>query len=753
VSFGGGSLYIADENDNRIRAVSTTGEGHASATVTTVAGTGTAGDSGDGAVATAAKLQHPHGVYYLDANDVYVADTQNHRVRVLAVGGNIDAFAGDGTSGSSGNGGAATNAQLESPWGLAYHGSTLYISDADGNVVRSVTAGTIGTLVGNGFAGGWGHIWSQLPTDAWFNQPYGLAWDPNTDALYIADTGTSQVYRVANSSVAVVAGDGVSGTDGLSASSLRLNVPTGVAVDASGNAYIADAGDKKIFELAFGSTPVDFAGTGNTEFLDKSPRRAARLSDSGSMVRAPDGTFVVADPNNGRIRVVDRSNDQVTSIGTGIAPTWGGDGGSSSGAEFSQATAVARDALGNLYVAEADANRVRIVRANGTVATFAGTGVAGFSGDHGPATVAQVDSPAGVAVDAAGNVYISDSGNDRIRKVDVGGTITTIAGGGAGNCLAGDCGDGGDATAATLSSPKGLALDNDGSLLIADMADNRVRKVDFNSGFIATIAGTSVAGSSGDGGVATAAELHWPSALAWDATNSVVFIADLLNHEVRKVEAGGISRYAGGAPGNGGDGGDANNASFDNIGGLAWNAASGSLYISDFGAHRIREVRQDGKVYAFSGDTSGTSGYAGDGGAYDDASVRFDAPEGMAINTWGSSDGMLASLFVAEYGHVREIDLDAGLIRTRGDGTGAIAGYGGDGQSEPHAAFKQPSFVAVDSNSNIFVADTGDERVRELDGNSHLVSTVAGAGGQFQSLTGLAVDGDGNIYVSDASLN
>src|SRR5262249_15688218 len=148
-------------------------------TITTVAGTGTAGDSGDGAAATAAELQGPHGVYYLDASDVYVADTQTHRVRVFALGGNIDAFAGNGTIGSAGDGGDATDPQLQSPWGFAHHDSTLYISDRAANRVRSVTAGTIDNFVGSGLLSGWSHIFGEAPATAWLSQPYGLAWDPN----------------------------------------------------------------------------------------------------------------------------------------------------------------------------------------------------------------------------------------------------------------------------------------------------------------------------------------------------------------------------------------------------------------------------------------------------------------------------------------------------------------------------------------------------------------------------------------------
>jgi sugar lactone lactonase YvrE len=691
---------------------------------------------------------------HVATNSVAVVDTQNHRVRVFEPGGNIDAFAGDGANGNGGDGGPATDAQMQSPWGFAYHGSTLYISDSGASIVRSVTAGTINNFVGNYTSGGWAHVWGQAPTDAWLAQPYGLAWDSSNDDLYITDQGTNQLYKAAGGLMNVVAGDAVSGPEGVTGQqeALRFDVPAGVAVDGSGNAYVADEGDNKIFILSFGSTPGNFAGTGDAEFLDKSPRTAARLSDLGSMARAPDGTFVVADPNNRRIRIVDQANNRVTSIGTGAMPTWAGDGGPNSGATFHDTTAVERDAAGDLYVVEQGENRVRVLHANGTVATLAGNGLAGFSGDGGPATQAQLDEPDGVAVDASGNVYISDYNNGRIRKVDAAGNISTIAGSGNVACGNGPCGDGGDATDASLDRPAGLVIDSDGNLLIADQYNHRVRKIDFNTGFMSTIAGTGDFGSSGDGGAAIDAELRWPISLAWDPTDSALFISDLVNETVRKVEGGNISTFAGtGTPGDSGDGGDATAATLQSITGLAWNTANGSLYIGDLFDHRIREVRQDGKIYAFSGD-DGVQGYAGDGGPYRDPSVRYYGPNGFVINTWGTSDGTLASLFVADGTHLREIDLDQNIIRTVGDGTGTTAGYGGDNQLSDHVAFDQPSFVAVDSNSNIVVADTGDQRVRKIYANG-VVATLAGANGEFKALAGIAVDDNGNTYVSDTQLN
>ncbi|HET9729942.1 MAG TPA: hypothetical protein VFR41_11000, partial [Acidimicrobiia bacterium] len=452
--WGGDALYVSDAGDRRVRKIATSGEGNTPGNITTVAGTGVQGDGGDGGDATDATLDTPAGLAYGDAGHIYVADRANHRVRVFADGGTIDAFAGDGAQGSSGDGGNATDAQLWSPVGLFLDGGTLYITDYDAAVVRKVVAGTISNVAGNGFADSWTAT-QDGPNAALFKSPTGLSWDANSDTLYIADPDLHVVFAMYGG-VGIVAGDGIAGfdTDGPSSSS-RLDSPVATAVDASGDVFIADMSSNRIVELQFGFSPVVYAGTGDASFEDATIATQARFGGLGGIARAANGDIYVADPQNRRIRKISAAGVVTTVAGTGAASTYGGDGGPNEAARFDEVYDIARDRFGNVYFAEAEKNWVRVLRADGTVHTFAGDGHQGYTGDSGPADEAELNSPQGLAVDAAGNVYIADTNNNVIRKVDTSGIITTIAGTGGSGCI----GDGGDATAALMWGPMGLALD------------------------------------------------------------------------------------------------------------------------------------------------------------------------------------------------------------------------------------------------------------------------------------------------------
>src|ERR1017187_6989198 len=260
----------------------------------------------------------------------------------------------------------------------------------------------------------------------------------------------------------------------------------------------------------------------------------------------------------------------------------GGDGGPATAAQLNFPTGVAADAAGNLFIADTFNNRIRKVSANGIITTVAGTGARGFGGDGGPATAAQLNYPQGVAVDAAGNPFIADTGNQRIRQVS-GGIITTVAGGGT----LGPSDDGGPATAAQLYNPVGVAVDATGNLFIAGTSDPRIRKVSA-SGIITTVAGTGTQGFSGDGGPAAAAWLYEPWGVAADAAGNL-FIADAGNQRIRKVTADGIiTTIAGtGIQGSSGDGGPATAAPLDVLFAIAMDA-KGNLFAST--GNRVRAL-------------------------------------------------------------------------------------------------------------------------------------------------------------------
>ena len=295
-------------------------------------------------------------------------------------------------------------------------------------------------------------------------------------------------------------------------------------------------------------------------------------------------------------------------------------------APLGQVACVALDAGGNYYIADNENSRVLKVDASGTLTTAAGNGISGFSGDNGPATSASISLVDGLAADASGNLYIADTNNNRIRKVDTNGIIATVAGGGG----QGFGGDNGPAASATLFLPQGVAVDGAGDLFISDTLNERVREVN-SSGIITTIAGNGTQGYAGDAGPATGASLNYPEGLAVDAAGNV-YIADENNEVIREVSAGGIiTTMAGnGNSGYSGDNGPATSAELSFPGGVSLDGA-GNLYIGDRGNYRIRKV-SGGIITTIAGD--GAAGYAGDGGLATQSSLNI--PQGAAMDALGN---------------------------------------------------------------------------------------------------------------------
>jgi sugar lactone lactonase YvrE len=305
-----------------------------------------------------------------------------------------------------------------------------------------------------------------------------------------------------------------------------------------------------------------------------------------------------------------------TFAGNGTAG-FGGDNGPATGATLSPA-GIAVDSAGNLYIA--DSNRIRKI-SKGAITTVAGNGTYGFSGDNGPATSAQLFNPRGVAVDAAGNLYIADTYNNRIRKVS-GGVITTVAG----NGTSGSRDDNIPATSAQLNWPYGVAVDSAGNLYIANTYNNRVCKV--SGGMITTVAGNAIHGFSGDNGPATSAQLSWPDGVAVDAAGNL-YIADTDNNRIRKVSGGVITTVAGnGTEGFSGDKGPATAAQLGWPYAVAVDAA-GNLFIADTYNNHIRKV-SNGVITTVGGD--GTFGFGGDNGPATSAAV---SPAGIAVDSAG----------------------------------------------------------------------------------------------------------------------
>ena len=339
--------------------------------------------------------------------------------------------------------------------------------------------------------------------------------------------------------------------DGGPATAAQLNGPIGVALDAANTLYIADQTNNRVRQVPAGGVINTVAGDGVTGYAgDGGAAISAELDAPCGMVVDPSGPFYIADYQNVVRKVIPASaNEIVTVAGTGVYG-FGGDGGigvnpGPPGVELAHPCGLALDKNGNLYIADAGNNRIRMVNPTGFISTVAGSYVQGFAGDGGLATFADLDIPESIAVDAQNNIYIADTYNNRIRKLTFGtpcspttgacpAIITTVAGSGpAGGALGGFSGDGGPAVNAQLNRPFGVALDSAGDIFITDSYNQRVRKIDAN-GIITTVAGAGVSGFSGDGGPALSATFGFPTGIAVDAGGRI-FVADTQNNVIRMI--------------------------------------------------------------------------------------------------------------------------------------------------------------------------------------------------------------------------
>ena len=618
----------------------------ASGTLTLLAGTGRTGYAGDGGPAVKAQFNNPQGVAVDFKGNVFVADTGNNVIRIITSDGNINLFAGYVSSGQpsfgwAGDGGPALGAQLHLPVGLAVDGAgDLFVADSANNAIRKITTdGNIQTIAGLGPTGGGFSGDAAAATAANLDGPLDVAVDKSNN-VYIADTNNANVRKIGSDGnintiagkTAIVSGAvtvvfGFSG-DGGAATSASLAGPAGVAVDSSGNVYIATYADNRIRKITASATNniSTFAGNSGYGFAgDGGPATSSQLSAPRGIGLDSSGNLYLADRLNNRIRKISGGNIS-TIAGNGQA-SFGGDFGAATSAQLSAPDGVAVDNAGNVYISDFLNNRVRMVTPAGVISTYAGNGLSGFSGDGGPAASAQLSQPAGLAVDAAGNLYIADSNNSAVRKVTPSGIISTVAGTGGSQ---GYSADGGAATAAKMMAPMGVAVDSSGNLYIADFY-GWIRKVTSSTGVISTLAGNGSVGYSGDGGPATAAQFYYPVSVALDLSGNV-YVADSNNGAVRMISNGTISTVAGrGVLSYAGDGGLATFAQFSQISSIAVDAQS-NVYVADTGNEVIRLFPLGGFVTTIAG--NGTQGYTGDGGPA--AQAQMNNPNAVAVTPSGN---------------------------------------------------------------------------------------------------------------------
>ena len=659
-----GNLFIAASGNNRIRKVATNG------IITTVAG---GGSGGDGGAATNASLSGPSGVAFDASSNLFIADTYNNRIRKVDTNGIITTVAGNGNATFAGDGGAATNASLSGPSGVTFDAfGNLFIADYSNNRIRKVdTNGIIITVAGK--SGGSYTGDGGAATNASLNHPYGVGFDVSGN-LFIADTFNNRIRKVllyagyptftlpnvnvtdAGNYTVVISSPSGSITSAVAtltvaAPAIIAKQPTSqiVAVGSSPAFSVAVAGSGPFgYEWYIAATNLVQSGTNSTLTLPNVSTnntgnytvvitnnygsvtsQVARLTvalppsmttQPTSLTNLSGGTvsFSVAVTGIGpftyqwQFNGTNFQNNIITTVAGNGGYGYSGDGGAATNARLYDPPCITFNVSGDMFIADWQNNRIRKVNTNGIITTVAGNGSSGNSGDGGVATNASLQYPTGLAFDAFGNLFIADQGNNSIRKVDTNGIITTVVGNlnypqnvgfdAVGNLYIAGYSDNvvhrvdtnGIITTviANLNHPTGVTFDASGNMYISDCWNNRILKVNTN-GIITTVAGNGSSGYSGDGGAAINASLHEPYGVAFDAVGDM-FIPDWINNRIRKVDTNGIiTTVAGGGTNGLGDGGAATNASLDEPQGVAFDA-SGNLYIADWLNSRIREVHYAG---------------------------------------------------------------------------------------------------------------------------------------------------------------
>ena len=687
-------------------------------TINTVAGGGA-----EPSVATSAYLPQPFAAVRDAAGNTYISVPTFNTVFKVSTAGTLTAYAGNGISGFSGDGGAGTSAQLSFPEGLAIDGNgNLFIADMYNNRIRRVDATT-----------------HNITTIAGSEDPFAGAY----------------------------AGDGGPAVNA------RLNLPRGVAVDSHGNLFIADNGNGVVREVVNSGAAeqnliTTYAGNASATVAGCASGKATTAGFANPIGIAVDGTgnVFVSDQNLQIVCKVDTSQNISTYAGTlnasGIPGQPNGDGGAATAAKLLLPTGLTTDSTGNLYIADSGNPKIRKVdtTASHIITTVAGIGLICTNaqepacGDTGTAASAEFNFPEGVFFDSLNNIVVTDSDNQRVRVIGTTGTITALAGGGTG-------GDGAAGTSGLMGLPQYVAVDSSENVYALESNGVRLRELNATTKNLSTFAGDGYGGATidcngtscgmannGDGGPATQARFVYPVGVATDSAGNF-YILDQSAEVVRvintqktaiivaavTIQPGDIAAIAGngarcGSPGNPntrpacGDNGPALSASLLAPYSVAVDS-TGNVYIGDAGLNTVRVVNGDGGISTFAG-TPGTgcttylTTQCGDNGAPTSATLSF--PAGLVTyNSFG-----ITMVYIADAGDnvIRVVDTETNVISRYA--FNGLPTFGGDGESATSASMEGPSQLAVDSRGNLYVGGGSDNVVRRIDAGDLSVATVAG---------------------------
>ena len=599
-----GNIYISHRSQNRIRKLSPNG------TITTIAGNGIAGFSGDGVPALESSLNFPAGLAF-DKGNLYVADRNNHRIRKIDLKGIISTVAGTGIPECCNDNGLAVEAHLHFPSDIDVDTEgNLYISDRSNNRIRKVNPdGIITTIAGLGKPGYGGDFG---PADkALLKYPFGISHD-NKGNFYIADRGNNRVRKIDQRGIiTTIAGDGTHsfGGDYGPANQSSLAFPTDVIVDSLGIVYIADRNNNRVRKIDRLGVITTLMGLSQTEFNgDNEIAAETTLHLPFALALNGEDRLLVVDRNHFRVREVRLQSNQVETIAGNGTFLFRGDGGPGGGATLDAPSGIALDSKGNVLFADRLHQRIRRVGSNGIIETVIGNGKQGNEGNGRPGIEATLHLPEVLVIDHEDNIYLTQrSGNAWIiRKFSAEGIITHFAG----NGRQGNTGDAGPATEASFHTISDIAADGSGNIFIADSINRNIRKID-KQGIISTIAEASLE--------ALGTEVH-PNGIVFDKVGSI-FFSDSGSSKVYKIDmSGAITLIAGtGDFGDHGDKGPALEAGLRSPGGLAI-GPDGFLYIAEQTTHRIRKIDSSGIITGYVG--TGKFGYSGDGGPAIEANIK-----------------------------------------------------------------------------------------------------------------------------------